>query len=61
LAGLDWAAHGRGQSKVIAAIKARQKGPLSVRELRVELAQLGKLALDMRESRKLASQTPHQP
>jgi hypothetical protein len=47
-----------GRAKVALNGKAAQQGPLSVRELRAELAKLRALATDMREARQLAGGVP---
>jgi hypothetical protein len=40
-----------GKARVAAAVKARQLGTLSIRQLRAEVAKLGSLVKDMREAR----------
>jgi hypothetical protein len=45
-----------GKARVAAGCRARRKGPLSVRELRAELADLRAVATEMREARQLAGE-----
>src|SRR5579871_5740134 len=44
-----------GKARVAASAKSRKKGPLSVRQLRAELAKLRDLAAEMRRGQQLAA------